>query len=155
MSPDDELTKISQTHVRREVILAAGSLNTPHILMHSGIGPKNQLKAKGIPVKYHSPNIGRNLYDHLNVPLFVTLNDTTSITKDKILSFKEIWSYLVHGDGLFSNFGVLGYVHSTMENHSVGLFGVGAIDEDALRGVANYDQEVKTSSKNQTKIIHL
>lgn len=154
MSPDNDLTKISRILARRDVILAAGSLNTPYILLHSGIGPKNQLKARGIPVKYNSPNIGRNLYDQMNVPLFVTLNDTTSITKDKILSFKEIWSYLLHGDGHFSNFGVLGYVHSRKENHSVGLFGVGAIDEHALRGVANYDQEVSTGSKDQTKIIH-
>lgn len=137
------------------MILFAGSMNTPLILMHSGIGPTKELKAMGIPVKQHSPNIGQNLYDHLNVPLFVTLNETTSITKDKILSFKEIWSYLAHGEGLFSNFGVLGYVHSMVGNHSVGLFGVGAIDEDALRGVANYDQEVDTVQNIIQQIIYL
>lgn len=126
-----------------ELILCAGALNTPHILMHSGIGPKQQLRRHNIPIVSDSPNIGQNLYDHLNVPLFVTLNATVSITRDKVLSLSELYAYLVNGEGTFANFGVLGYVNSADFEHSVGVFGVGAIDERALRDVANYDQEVE------------
>lgn len=90
----------------------------------------------------NAPRVGQNLYDHFNVPLYVTLNDTVSITRDKILSITELMKYLLYGEGLFSNFGVLGYVSSAKEHHSVGVFGVGAVDEDVLRDIANYDQEV-------------
>lgn len=142
LAPENNLRNISVIHVRKEVILCAGSLNTPHLLMHSGIGPQDQLKTMGIPVIHHSPKIGRNLYDHLNVPLFVTFNETVSITRNRILSLKEIWSYLVYGNGIYSNIGVLGYVRSVKQSHSVGLFSVGSIDENAFRDIANYNQEV-------------
>lgn len=152
VSPEDQLNRITQIQVHNELILSAGAMNTPQILMHSGIGPKNHLKNFNISVVYDSPNIGKNLYDHLNVPLFVKLNDKVSLTRDKILSLTEIYSYLAHGEGVFSNFGVLGYVHSLVGDHSVGLFGVGAIDEDALREVANYNQEASSNNLIFSKI---
>ncbi|OKL61463.1 hypothetical protein UA08_03088 [Talaromyces atroroseus] len=53
----------------KEVILAAGSLDTPKILMHSGIGPADQLEAYNIPIVRSVPSIGRGLRDHCFVPL--------------------------------------------------------------------------------------
>jgi choline dehydrogenase-like flavoprotein len=49
---------------RREVILAAGAFNSPHILMLSGIGPGERLAPHGIPVLHELPGVGRNLQDH-------------------------------------------------------------------------------------------
>ncbi len=65
---------------RHEVILSAGSVNSPQLLQVSGLGDGTQLQALGIPVLVENINIGRNLKDHqginytyrLNVP---TLND--------------------------------------------------------------------------------
>eukprot|EP00182_Erythrolobus_australicus_P005396 CAMPEP_0185829888 /NCGR_PEP_ID=MMETSP1353-20130828/510_1 /TAXON_ID=1077150 /ORGANISM="Erythrolobus australicus, Strain CCMP3124" /LENGTH=680 /DNA_ID=CAMNT_0028527729 /DNA_START=64 /DNA_END=2106 /DNA_ORIENTATION=+ len=48
---------------RREVILAAGSIATPQLLMLSGIGPRKDLEAVGIPVAIDSPGVGCNLQD--------------------------------------------------------------------------------------------
>ncbi|KAF9447689.1 GMC oxidoreductase [Macrolepiota fuliginosa MF-IS2] len=48
----------------KEVILAAGTIGSPHILLHSGIGDKNDLEALGIPTVLHNPSVGRNLSDH-------------------------------------------------------------------------------------------
>lgn len=48
----------------KEVVLSAGAVASPQLLLVSGIGPAAQLKAKGIPVKYNSPNVGSNLQDH-------------------------------------------------------------------------------------------
>lgn len=48
----------------KEVILSAGAVASPQLLLISGIGPAAELKAKGIPVKYNSPNVGLNLQDH-------------------------------------------------------------------------------------------
>lgn len=57
----DEAVEIS---ARREVLLAAGAYNSPVVLMHSGIGPADQLSALGIPVQVDQPLVGRNLQDH-------------------------------------------------------------------------------------------
>ena len=49
---------------RREVVLSAGAIGSPHLLMLSGIGPGEQLAALGIPVLRDMPGIGANLQDH-------------------------------------------------------------------------------------------
>jgi choline dehydrogenase len=54
--------------VRREVILSAGALDSPRLLMLSGIGPREELDRHGIPVVHVLPGVGRNLHDHLVVP---------------------------------------------------------------------------------------
>ena len=50
----------------REVILSAGSLGSPQILLNSGIGPRAELEAAGVPVVCDSPGVGKNLQDHLD-----------------------------------------------------------------------------------------
>lgn len=53
----------------REIVLAAGALNSPRLLMLSGIGPGDQLAAHGIPVRIDAPEVGGNLQDHPQVSL--------------------------------------------------------------------------------------
>jgi choline dehydrogenase len=52
-------------HVRREVIVCAGSINSPQLLKLSGVGPQAELSALGIPVVQDLPGVGENLQDHL------------------------------------------------------------------------------------------
>jgi choline dehydrogenase-like flavoprotein len=52
-----------------QVVLSAGAVHSPKILMHSGIGPRAQLEKFGIPVKIDLPGVGENLHDHPIVPL--------------------------------------------------------------------------------------
>lgn len=52
----------------REVILSAGSLRTPQLLLLSGIGPASELSKHAIPQIFESQDVGRNLWDHLGVP---------------------------------------------------------------------------------------
>lgn len=52
-----------------EVILSAGALGTPVILLRSGIGPADELSALGIPVVVDAPAVGKNLHDHLLSPV--------------------------------------------------------------------------------------
>ena len=54
----------------KDVILAAGALATPAILLRSGIGPAADLRALDIPVVLDQPHVGANLHDHPNVQLF-------------------------------------------------------------------------------------
>jgi len=52
---------------RREVLLSAGALQSPQLLMLSGIGPAEHLGALGIPVRHDLPGVGGNLHDHVDV----------------------------------------------------------------------------------------
>lgn len=56
----------NQTYVinSKEIIVAAGTLNSPHLLMLSGVGPQDQLSALKIPVVADILEVGSNLYDH-------------------------------------------------------------------------------------------
>ncbi|MBB4064192.1 GMC family oxidoreductase [Gellertiella hungarica] len=59
-----------QVEAGREVILSAGAFLSPQLLMLSGIGPAAYLKARGIEPLAHSPDVGRNLQDHLDFTLW-------------------------------------------------------------------------------------
>jgi choline dehydrogenase len=47
-----------------EVVLSLGAVQTPKVLMHSGVGDEKQLRRFGIPVRQHLPGVGRNYHDH-------------------------------------------------------------------------------------------
>ena len=47
-----------------EIIVTAGAINTPKILMLSGLGHRDILKKAGLPLKKHLPRVGMNLQDH-------------------------------------------------------------------------------------------
>ncbi|XP_026675084.1 glucose dehydrogenase [FAD, quinone]-like [Ceratina calcarata] len=59
----------------KEVILTAGAIGSPHILMNSGIGPKEQLSKLGMNVVTDLP-VGKNLHNHVSVGVHYTIKDT-------------------------------------------------------------------------------
>jgi choline dehydrogenase-like flavoprotein len=61
--------RVETLEARAEVILAAGAFNSPQLLMCSGIGPADALRALGIPVRHDAPEVGRNLIDHIDFTL--------------------------------------------------------------------------------------
>jgi choline dehydrogenase len=56
--------KLTEARADREVIVAGGAVNSPHILQVSGIGPAAHLQSLGIPVVHDLPGVGANLIDH-------------------------------------------------------------------------------------------
>ncbi|MDE0546368.1 GMC family oxidoreductase [Microbacterium sp. C7(2022)] len=67
----------------REVVLSGGAVNTPQLLMLSGIGDRDELTTLGIPVVAHSPEVGKNLRDHLMAILAVEAKEDTLFLAEK------------------------------------------------------------------------
>ncbi|KAK1590781.1 uncharacterized protein LY79DRAFT_669736 [Colletotrichum navitas] len=67
-------------NAKKEVILSAGTVHTPHLLQLSGIGPKKILEAGGIDVRIDLPGVGQNFHDHPSLSgVNITLSKLTSI----------------------------------------------------------------------------
>ena len=86
------------------VVMAAGSIKTPHILMLSGIGPSDHLKDLGIETKIDNPNVGSNLQDHIGIDYLYrskvpTLNKSLGTVSGRI---KSILEYLIFRSGPLS-----------------------------------------------------
>ena len=65
----------------REVLLTAGAIGSPRLMLLSGLGPADELRALGIPVAADLPEVGRNLHDHFGVDLVYELNGAQSLDK--------------------------------------------------------------------------
>ncbi|MDG4674856.1 GMC family oxidoreductase N-terminal domain-containing protein [Shinella sp. 838] len=63
-----------EVHCSGDIVLSAGALVTPKLLMLSGIGPSDHLAEHGIACRHHAPGVGQNLIDHPEVPMSVYLN---------------------------------------------------------------------------------
>lgn len=84
-------------YASKDVILSAGTINTPMLLMISGIGPSRQLEQLGIDVIADLP-VGRNLQDHVRIPIPVTVN-TGAKPKDETYWLKATAEYLLEQRG--------------------------------------------------------
>jgi choline dehydrogenase len=69
---------IKRVRAEREVILAGGAINSPHLLLLSGVGPAAHLKEIGIPILHDLPGVGQNLQDHIE--MYVQYESTQPIT---------------------------------------------------------------------------
>lgn len=85
---------------RREVVLCAGAINSPQLLMLSGVGDHQQLAAHGIPTVAHSPQVGANLLDHLVVPLGFDVPGDSLLGAQKPL---ELVNYLLRRRGMLTS----------------------------------------------------
>nr|AYV89171.1 glucose dehydrogenase FAD, quinone-like protein [Tetranychus evansi] len=103
-----------QVFTRQEVILSAGALNTPQLLMLSGIGPRDQLAQFNIPVIQHSPGVGNNLQEHAFSLLMFTTKFGTSFVYTRVKTVVDAAKYAFSGTGSFASPGlnVIGFWRS-------------------------------------------
>lgn len=100
-----EYLKLGQKHfvfARKEVILSAGAINSPQILMLSGIGPKDHLAEMGIPLVMDLP-VGKNLMDHPIIGnVIFTIDKPESVNDENIVQADTLTEYLLHNKGPLS-----------------------------------------------------
>ena len=93
-------------HAAREVILCGGTVNTPQLLMLSGIGPGDALKRHGIPVIQELPGVGRNLQDHVDCVIAYTCTEPITLYRelraDRMV--RSVAAGLLFGRGIATTF---------------------------------------------------
>ncbi|MBZ9909297.1 choline dehydrogenase [Mesorhizobium sp. BR115XR7A] len=108
--------QIQVVKARREVIVAASSINSPKILMLSGIGPAGHLHENGIAIVADRPGVGGNLQDHLE--LYIQQESTKPITLNSVLNpFSKAmigaqWLFFKSGLGATNHFEAAAFVRS-------------------------------------------
>ena len=91
---------------RREVILSAGTFGSPQLLLLSGIGPEEELRAHGIKVAHALPGVGQNLQDHLDHTLIwrSLRPDVVGFNPKGLLRFLRGWPpFRDHGTGMLTS----------------------------------------------------
>lgn len=108
--------KIEVITARREVIIAASSINSPKILMHSGIGPAAHLAEHGIKVVADRPGVGQNLQDHLELYIQQAATQPVSLFKHWNLLGKAMigarWLFTKTGLGASNQFESAAFIRS-------------------------------------------
>jgi len=84
---------VAKAYARKKVILCAGSINSPKILMLSGVGDATMLNDLGIEVKVDNPNVGANLQNHYG-PLAIVTNSSGPIPGGQFGSFIDERPYM-------------------------------------------------------------
>ena len=85
----------------KEVILSAGTIGSPQLLLLSGIGPREQLEKFRIPVIVDLPGVGKNLQDHLIVPIFYSSTIQTLSLAD--LNQENLINWATNGKGVLTS----------------------------------------------------
>lgn len=110
--------QIKQTYVNKEVILCGGAINSPQLLMLSGIGNADDLKSLDIQPINHLPGVGENLQDHLDLRVVHELKQPISLYKYQwkfphhMIKAGVQWFLTSSGDAATAHFEAGGFIRS-------------------------------------------
>ncbi len=135
----------------KEIILSGGAINSPQMLMLSGIGPADHLREHGIEVRCHLPGVGANLQDHATVSVMWACTQLFPIHRanrplNKLLAGTQ-WLLTRRGLASSNHFEAGGYVR-----------GNGTVDYPNLQyhfGPAGYEYEGRTLKLSQSFILQV
>ncbi|CAG9194620.1 Glucose-methanol-choline oxidoreductase [Paraburkholderia sabiae] len=85
--------EVREIRASREVVICAGALGSPHVLMLSGIGDGARLQQHGIKTHVHAPGVGQNLQDHFSVHIKAQTKPGSSYNFD-LLGWRQYWQGL-------------------------------------------------------------
>jgi choline dehydrogenase-like flavoprotein len=122
---------VRSIYAKKEVILAAGAIQTPQLLQASGIGPASVLQAAGVKVKKDLPAVGANLQDHPTVLLLFSLSNQSFPNPDTIAT-NATYNATVWAEYLANKTGPITTVGNTIAYYSLPQLG----DDDAAASVA-------------------
>jgi len=109
---------LKTVRAKREVILASSSINSPKLLMLSGIGPAAHLAAHGIEIVADRPGVGQNLQDHLEVYIQMAASQPVSLFKYWNVFGKAWvglqWALTRGGPGASNQFESAGFIRSAV-----------------------------------------
>ncbi|MFO1058608.1 MAG: choline dehydrogenase [Dongiaceae bacterium] len=150
---------LRQARAEREVILCGGSINSPQLLLLSGVGPADELRALDIPVVRDLPGVGRNLQDHLEI--YVQHSCTQPITLYKAMNpvakllIGIEWTFLGTGLGASNQFEAGGFIrsragveHPDLQYHFLPM----AISYDGSSGVAGHGFQAHVGPMRPTSV---
>lgn len=107
---------------RKEVILSGGAINSPQLLMLSGIGPAQHLQEKDIPVIHDSPGVGQNVQDHIAVGgITFLIDESIALLTSRLINANTALRYAIKEDGpLSSSVGIetVGFINTKYANAS-------------------------------------
>jgi choline dehydrogenase-like flavoprotein len=119
----DRFGTIFHFKAKNEVILSAGSIGSPKILLLSGIGPKNHIQDIGIPVLHDLPGVGENLQDHVYTTFLLQGTDKTKQLSADVFKINplEVLKYLYTQKGPFGDHGIGAgaFAHTSMNNDAL------------------------------------
>ncbi|CAG9791392.1 unnamed protein product [Diatraea saccharalis] len=109
-------------YATKEVILSAGAIGSPQLLLLSGVGPEDHLKEVGVDVIHNSPGVGKNLQDHIAVGgLVFQIDYPISLVMNRLVNVNSAIRYAVSEDGpLTSSIGleVVAFINTKYANAS-------------------------------------
>ncbi|XP_045465779.1 glucose dehydrogenase [FAD, quinone]-like [Harmonia axyridis] len=151
-------------YAEKEVIVSAGTINSPKLLMLSGIGPKEHLGSLGIET-FHDIEVGKNLQDHLMFPIFtIKVNDSALkyLTQNPT---EELYKYFANREGILSTTGLNNLIgmlstknHSTDPDIKIGYTFIHREDSYTLtqyKRIFNFDDSIFKSLGKANKFSHL
>ncbi|OWZ05512.1 Choline dehydrogenase [Phytophthora megakarya] len=133
-----ETKTVSKILSGREVILSGGAINTPQLLLLSGVGDADHLKEVGVPLVHHLPAVGKNMEDHIGLNLQfackqpITLYNATKRFPGKVLKIGYEWVTSKTGPGATPHCEVGGFIRTAPGKSQPDLqiqFSPAAVDE--------------------------
>ncbi|RWS18008.1 putative GMC-type oxidoreductase-like protein [Dinothrombium tinctorium] len=121
---------------KKEIILSAGVVGTPRILLQSGIGDSDILKNLNIAPVLHLPLVGKNLKDQMQIPIyFYSNNSDIHLNLKRISSVATVWNYFIRSKGPLATNAVELVIRN--KNHHYMLYNMATISKYPFAKVAN------------------
>ncbi|MDX2273886.1 MAG: choline dehydrogenase [Hyphomonadaceae bacterium] len=136
---------VKVVRAEREVLLSAGAFQSPQLLLLSGVGPAEELRALGIEVKADNPEVGRNLQDHIDVgvlyqcPKPVTLYSLLKGPRKTMVGVKYILTGQGHGRTIHLHTGAFLKTRPELDRPDIQIHFVNALMRDHGRIPAETD----------------